>query len=343
MRITNLRAVELPCQGAPLDWRTWLGPVLVAVDTDRGLTGYGVGGGGAAGAHVVRTVLRDCLMGQIVGDADVDLLWRRMYRTTVPFGRKGIAIMAISGADLALWDLLGRSESEPVAQLLGKPRRSVPGYATLTSDNDPALSEGFAAYKLPVHAYELPREQEVLIRRLEHLRRHLGSHTPLMIDAYMKWDVTTTLHMDKLLTPCNLSWIEEPLPPDNLAGYAKLRDGCRAPIASGEHEYTAEGFEPIVAERLHAILQPDVCWCGGLTELVKIYHMARRAGLRVCPHRGSEPWSLHAMAVLDPEPLAESGRPWLQHIPGWPECSDGHYCLNDQPGFGLTFDETLLP
>lgn len=342
MRITNVRTVELPSTGAPRDWRTWLGPVLVAVDTDAGITGYGVGGGGAAGVHVVRTVLRDCLLGQVVGDADASLLWQRMYRTTLPFGRKGIAIMAISGADVAIWDILGKSENKPVAELLGTPRSEVPGYATLKSDTDPVLGEGFAAYKLPVHSFDLPYEQDQLLSRVEHLRRQLGTSIPLMIDAFMKWDTSITLAMDKLLRPCELAWIEEPLPPDDLAGYAELRDQCQTPIASGEHEYTAQGFEPIVAGKLHAILQPDVCWCGGLTELVKIYNMAQRAGLRVCPHRGSEPWSLHAMAALDPDPLAESGRPWMEHIPGWPECRNGHYFLSDRPGFGLIFNESLL-
>jgi len=86
-----------------------------------------------------------------------------------------------------------------------------------------------------------------------------------------------------------------------------------------------------------------VCWCGGLTELIRIYGMARTAGLRVCPHRGGEVWGLHALAALDPEPLAESGRPWLTWVGGQPPVVDGFLHLTDAPGFGVTIDEARLP
>src|SRR5689334_23801851 len=99
MKIVEVRAVQPPSPGAPPDWRTSLGQFLVAIDTDVGLTGYGVGGGGLAGVHVARTVLRDVLLGRDAGP--VESLWRAMYDATLPFGRKGLAIMALSGADLA--------------------------------------------------------------------------------------------------------------------------------------------------------------------------------------------------------------------------------------------------
>ena len=122
--------------------------------------------------------------------------------------------------------------------------------------------------------------------------------------------------------------------------YATLRDECPIPIASGEHEYTARAFEPIIRERLHAIVQPDVCWCGGMTELVKIYRMAAEHGVEVCPHRGGEPWGLHAIAALDPDPLAESGRPWMSWVLGAPEIEDGYFALSERPGFGVHFEHT---
>ena len=93
--------------------------------------------------------------------------------------------------------------------------------------------------------------------------------------------------------------------------------------------------------RLHAVFQPDVCWCGGLTQLVKIYEMASEYGVRVCPHRGSEVWALHAIAALDPQPLAESGRPWMTWVEGQPRIENGTVQLVEGPGFGVTFDEGL--
>ena len=90
---------------------------------------------------------------------------------------------------------------------------------------------------------------------------------------------------------------------------------CPIPIAGGEHEFTAVGFGDIIRRQLHHVLQPDACWCGGMTELVKIYRL-RMLTACVCPHRGAEPWGLHALAALDPEPLAESGRPWMTWVEG---------------------------
>ena len=114
MRITEVRAVQPLTPESPPDWRTSLGQILVAVDTDKGLTGYGVGGGGLAGIHVVRTVLRDELLGRQA--EQIDELWNCMYKATLPFGQKGLAIMALSGVDLALWDLRGKAEQKPIAE-----------------------------------------------------------------------------------------------------------------------------------------------------------------------------------------------------------------------------------
>src|SRR5947209_8172479 len=227
MKITDVRACQPRCASPP-DWRTSLGQILVAIDTDVGLTGYGVGGGGLSALHIVHTVLRDLLLGRDAGP--VEELWEEMYRATLPFGRKGVAIMALSGVDLALWDLRGKAERKSVAALLAA--------------------------------------------------------------------------------------------------------SCPLPIAGGEHEFTTAAFAELMERRLHAVLQPDVCWCGGMTQLVRIYELAHVHGLRVCSHRGAEVWALHALAALDPQPLAESGRPWLTWVRGQPPIRDGFIRLTDAPGFG---------
>src|SRR5207244_3199314 len=139
MKITNVRSIQPVSPGSPPDWRTSLGQILVAIDTDTGLTGYGVGGGGLAGVHVVRSVLRDALLGR--DPEPIEDLWRRMYEATLPFGRKGLAIMALSGVDLALWDLRGKAERRPVAELLGDPiDRPIPTYLTVWDEIPPALA-----------------------------------------------------------------------------------------------------------------------------------------------------------------------------------------------------------
>ena len=185
-------------------------------------------------------------------------------------------------------------------------------------------------------------EEWILTRCGIRERRAVGPACPLMVDAWMEWDVETTLAVAERLASFDIAWIEEPLPADDLRGYAELAERCPVPIAGGEHEFTAAAFAELIERRLHRVLQPDVCWCGGLTELVKIYNMARSAGLRVCPHRGAELWGLHALAALDPEPLAESGRPWMTWVGGQPPIVDGVIRLTDAPGFGFVIDEDHL-
>ncbi len=342
MRITNVRAVQPVAPAAPHDWRTSMGQILVAVDTDAGLTGHGVGGGGLAGVHVIRTVLRDLLLGrnpEPIGD-----LWQAMYDATLPFGRKGLAIMALSGVDLALWDLRGKALRRPVAELLGGVRHErMPTYVTVWDAVAPELAGKYGAFKLHVgHGSEVDPVASA-VRAVAQARAVIGPHCPLMIDAWMRWSVPVTLNVAEQTARHDLAWIEEPLPVDDVAGYAELAARCAVPIAGGEHEFTAVGFADIVERRLHRILQPDVCWCGGLTELVKIYDLARQARLRVCPHRGAEVWALHALAALDPEPLAESGRPWMTWVAGQPPIIDGFIQLPEGPGFGAGINEDRLP
>jgi L-rhamnonate dehydratase len=315
-----------------------LGQILVAVDTDLGVTGYGVGGGGLSSIHVVQTVLRDLLLGR---DPDqISQLWDAMYAATLPFGQKGLAIMAISGVDLALWDLRGRTQEKPIVELLGgKSAQPIPTYVTAWDDLEAATAAGFSAFKLHVSGSD---SIDGVLESVGRARDIVGSECQLMIDAWMSWDVKTTVSLERQLREFNLTWIEEPLPADDINGYRLLRYSCLTPIAGGEHEFTAAGFRPLIDERLHQVLQPDVCWCGGLTELIKIYNAAQSAGLRVCPHRGSEIWALHAIAALDNNPLAESGRPWMTWVKGQPQIEAGTIQLTDRSGFGLEIDESQI-
>ncbi len=338
MKITGVRACQPRCPSPP-DWRTSLGQILVAIDTDAGLTGYGVGGGGRAAIHVVGTVLRDLLLGR--SPEPVEALWQAMYAATLPFGRKGIAVMALSGVDLALWDLRGKAERRSVADLLGGVRNGrIPTYGTAWDAIPDAMFGRHRGYKL--HLGTQAGDVATLVEATARARHQIGPSCALMVDAWMRWDIPSTLTFAAQAGPLRLDWIEEPLPPDDLAGYAELAAQCPVPIAGGEHEFTAAAFGELMARRLHHVVQPDVCWCGGMTELVKIYALARRHGARVCPHRGAELWALPALAALDPQPLAESGRPWMTWVGGQPPVRDGWIEPPDTPGFGVRIDEGSL-
>ena len=338
MKITNVRACQPATPNSPPDWRTSMGQILVAIDTNVGLTGYGVGGGGKAGIHVVESVMRDLLLGR--SPEPVESLWDEIYAATLAFGRKGLAVMAQSGVDLALWDLRGKAANLPVAALLGKPRMApIPTYHTVWGEIPEDDVGRHAAFKL--HVGKLGEVTvDAIVERVTQARQRVGPGTPLMLDAWMRWDVPFTREVAWALSGLGVDWIEEPLSPDDLAGYRELARDCPMPIAGGEHEFTAIGFAPLIDERLHQVLQPDICWCGGMTEMVKIYRRAMAAGLRVCPHRGAEPWGLHALAGLDPNPLAETGRPWLTWVE-MPAVVDGGVCLPEGPGFGAAVDRRI--
>jgi L-rhamnonate dehydratase len=343
MKITRLHAFQPDTPGSPADWRTQLGQIVVQVETDEGLSGLGVGGGGAAGVHLVRSVLADLLVGR--EPSDVESLQAEMLRHTVFYGRKGIVVMAISGVDLALWDLRGKRAGRSVARLLRDdvdPTVILPTYGTV-GDAEAATEAWQSGQRaIKVHVGGRGLEPDAIIARVRRVREMLGDGATLMLDAFATWDVDTTLRVADALAPLRIEWLEEPLPPDDLRGYERLARQSPIPIAGGEHEYTTDGFRTLIDGGLHSVLQPDINWCGGLTTLIEVYKLAGRAGLRVCPHRGSEPFALHAIAALDDRPLAESPRPWFNCLRGAPRIHAGGIQLAvvestaSVPGFGVT-------
>jgi L-rhamnonate dehydratase len=337
MRITSVRAVQPRTAQDPKDWRTTVGQILVVVDTDAGVRGLGVGGGGAAGIHVVENVLRDIVLGEQPSDAE--RLWEVMYRATEPYGRKGLVIMAMSGLDNALWDAWGKAEGMSVAQLLGGVLQGrIPCYATSPGPLE-AVKLGFKGVKLH---FTRPLSEQEAIETVARTRESIGPAVQLLTDTHGNWDFDATLRLAEAFAAYEVGWMEEPLPEIDLDEYAELCLRSPIPIAGGEHEYTARGFRELALHRAHDIWQPDATWVGGLTQMKAIYALARDAGVRVCPHRGAEVWGLQAMAALDSEPLAESPRPWITWLTGQPEIIDGYVEVPDRPGFGIDVAPGLI-
>lgn len=339
MKITEVRAVIPRGTDEPRDWRTAMAQIAVTVETDDGLTGLGVGGGGPAGVHVIEAVLRGVLVGQ--DPSDVEGLWDRMYRAILPFGRKGLAYMALSGVDLALWDLAGKRAGRPVYELLGGLKHpEIPAYASIDAVVTDEVECGFEHIKL--HLQRLTGGPQASIDAVRAAREKVGPDVKLYTDAFLAWDLETTLRLAEAFVPYGIEWIEEPLSPDDLDGYAELVRRSPIPIAGGEHEYGVHGFREVLDRGAHAILQPDASWCGGLTQLRKIYALARERGVWVVPHRGSEVWGLHAIAALGDRPLAESGRPWVTWLRGEPPIRNGVVRPSDAPGFGVELDPSSV-
>jgi L-rhamnonate dehydratase len=337
MRITRIRAFQPRTPQDPPDWRTWLGQIVVVVDTDSGVRGYGVGGGGAAGIHVIESVLAPLVLGE--DPREVEALWQRMYHATHAYGRRGLVIMALSGVDNALWDAWGKAEGVSVARLLGGPRQTrIPCYAT-TPPPPEAVRLGFRAVKLH---FTRPCAEAEAIERVAATRVTIGADVALFTDLHGHWDLEANLRLAAAFAEQGVGWMEEPLTTDDLAAYAELTRRSPVPIAGGEHEYTEHGFRELAERGVFSVWQPDATWTGGMTQMRAIYTLAADRGVRVCPHRGAEVWGLHAIAALDAQPLAESPRPWITWLRGHPPIVDGFIELPDRPGFGVDVAPDLL-
>jgi L-alanine-DL-glutamate epimerase-like enolase superfamily enzyme len=332
----------------------WIGPfsqlggaILVEIKTDQGLTGYGMGGGGGAAAYIIEHHLGRLITG--ASPLNVEAIWEQMYSSSLFYGRKGVTIMAISGVDLALWDIRGKHAGQPVHKLLGGPNRDkIPAYYT-GNDIDGALKLGFRAFKHPARwGVEEGREgMKKLVSELRAIRDKIGPDHQLMIDVLCRWNVPYTLEMVDRMQEFRLYWIEEPLSPDNLEGYAQLCREVRGPlIASGEHEYTRFGFEELINHKAVKLLQPDTTWSGGLTEVRRIAQLAAAHSLPVAPHRGGSPYGLAVILTTPSCVLAESFGTLERSSPLMTAMTsrfeNGYYYPSDKPGFGVDVTPSML-
>ena len=319
--------------------------IWVRVSTNKGVVGYGKGEGGGAARFIIEEHFKQLLAGE--DPFDVERLWDVLFRSSLPYGRKGVAIMAISAVDLALWDIIGKAHGEPVYKLLGgKTKDRIPSYAT---GNDFELYPrfGYQGVKLampygPADGVTGMKQNVDLVRRA---REAIGPDMMLMLDCYMAWDVAYTIDMARRLEPYKVYWIEESLPPDDYRGYGEINREIQSTlIATGEHEYTRWGFQELLDHDAAQVLQPDINWCGGLTEIRRIGALAAARNLPIIPHQGGTVWGLHYLMATPNAPLAESIGPsrqieaerksFIRAVTPLPD-EDGFAAPSDEPGFGL--------
>jgi len=348
MRITDVRAIY-PQYRQPLGgWRPRLWQIVVRIETDVGVTGWGYGGGGEAALPIVHGHFRALLLDRrLDSSAAIAAIWDDLYAASIPYGRRGVAIMALSGIDLALWDLLGRAEGAPVYQLLGGLQKErVPAYAT-GPDSEWYAELGFTAHKLP-HRWREEADYDSAVSAAARARTLFGPDARIMFDCYMSWNATVTQEMARRLAEFNIYWFEDVTTPDQLAEQASLRAAIQPILlAGGEHEFTHHGFAEIARTAALAIWQPDITWCGGISAGLRILDLARQSNTPVIPHRGGEVWGLHFIVATDCANLAERnpGRRDQQPDPLWldePAPTAGHLTPTDAPGFGVRVNEALL-
>jgi L-alanine-DL-glutamate epimerase-like enolase superfamily enzyme len=291
MKITDVRAIPLAIPTTSDEKHSpWWGrhqpQVVVQVLTDEGLVGLGeafAGGGQAPVCRVVEDTLKSLVVGQ--DPTRVEHLADLMQRSTANFARRGLGMFAISGVEIALWDLLGKVRGLPLYELLGgltRPRLT--GYASLLRYATPAdvaaaceqrAALGFRAIKL----------HQIDVASVQAARETIGPDVGIMLDTNCPWTPAEALRMARAFEPYGLAWLEEPIwPPEEYDALAELRRVASMPIALGENESTAFGFREIIAKGAADVVQPSVIKVGGIGELRRIAALAAAASLTVVPH-----------------------------------------------------------
>jgi len=314
MKITNVEVLVLKSPGLynnPEGSEEPLGPTymgIVKVSTDAGITGYSdmetVASVAKAAVDAPRwsqpgTECFDGLASLVIGEnpLEVERLWYKMYRGSIYYGRRGVAIQAISAIDIALWDIMGKFYQQPVHVLLGgKWRDKVRAYASTLFRPTPEamreatrkyLDEGFTAIKFGWGVFGKDSSQDV--RLVEAARQEMGEDNDLLVDT--GWFVERTpkqaIQVIHSIEPFRPFFVEEILHPEDYDGYAQVASSVDTQIACGEQEATEWGFHQLIERGKVDILQPDLTRCGGFTVARKIVHMAELANVLVIPHSWS--------------------------------------------------------
>jgi len=363
MRITDVRTIRLRAPIAPegqfhtsTGLRTHRSALLVRVETDEGITGIGsCSGNGAMLEVIIEKVFRPLLLGK--DPTQIEQLWERSYFGSVvkEFGSRGIGVVALSGVDIALWDILGKSKGLPVFELLGGAcRDKVEVYATALYPEEPAkvvekalalAKRGFRAVKIKV-GFNLARDIEIV----KAVRAALGRDFTIMTDANMGYTVEVALKAAEAFGECSTAWLEEPLFVEDVEGHAALKSQGRVPIALGENLHTRFAFQEFISAGAVDILQPDVARAGGISEVRKIAALAAAQGLSVSFHTWGDgvalAASLHLAAALKNSMIMELDytynplRSELLKVPLEPE--KNFMIPPPGPGLGVELDPKAL-
>ncbi|GAA6032187.1 hypothetical protein JCM8097_007114 [Rhodosporidiobolus ruineniae] len=336
-----------------------LGSLVVVITASDGTQGVAAGFGGPPACFLIENHFSRFVVGS--DPRDTNRMWEQMFKASLFYGRKGLPVAAISVVDLAIWDLLGKIRGEPVYRMIGGQVKDgkIPFYLT---GPEPTKARELGFWGSKVALPYSPRDGFDFVRRnldfLKEKRRELGDNSyPLMVDCWMSLDVqsATELAQGAINEGLNINWWEEVLHPDDFDGHKILKQRMRqVKWTTGEHEYSQYGFRKLIEDRSVDIIQPDVMWMGGLTELLKISAHASAYDIPVIPH-GSGPYSYHFIATQCHSPFCE----YIANSPDGksiapvfgnlflnePVPHGGSIAVSDAPGFGMELNPAaaLLP
>jgi L-alanine-DL-glutamate epimerase-like enolase superfamily enzyme len=329
--------------------------VGLTITTDAGMVGTGytvtVGFGGSVIKNVIDTLFADELIGR--DPHDVKEIWHALYNGKAHWiGRAGATTMAQAAVDIALWDIIAKAADRPLWQVLGGARSTdIPVYSThagwlnysidqLVDEGLQLTDQGYTALKMKVGLADTGED----FRRVKALRNAIGDRILLMVDANQRWDLMQATHAAGLFKDLNLSWLEEPMHPDDIRAHRILHGRTAIPIALGEHLYTTHAFRDYIENNAVDLIQVDVCRVGGITPWLEVAALANAANIRVCPHCGD------LMQVHQHLVRAISNHWYLEVIPFWKEGPFKHQirlangkCLTPmEPGASTEFTEAAF-
>lgn len=358
MKIAAVEAIplEIPFShgGKPFGWggQVWtrLSILLVRVATDTGLVGWGEAFSYTC-RRAVQAALEDMIAPVAVGaDAgDIQALNRRLQRELHLQGRHGLTIFALSGLDIALWDIAGKAAGLPLHRLLGAAGgRSIPGYASLYRYRDPevvaercriAAGEGYGYVKL----------HEIAEPEVAAAREALGDGVPIMVDTNCPWTPAEARRRALAFKPYDIYWLEEPIfPPEDFASLARLKRQTGIPLAAGENACTSFDFQKMFAAEAVTYAQPSVTKVGGVTEFLAVAALARAYGVEVMPHSPyfgpGFPASLQLAAALPEGALFERLHVDLEAslYGDLVDGVQGGFRVPDGPGLGMEPDPDVI-
>jgi L-alanine-DL-glutamate epimerase-like enolase superfamily enzyme len=316
--------------------------VLVHLETTGGLTGLGytcVYAGPEAGA--LRVLVDD--LAELVRGQDARFrgrIWHQLRRAMASLGNSGMSTSVLSAYDLALWDIAGKAAGQPVYQLIGAVRDRFPIYYSglflnldetdLVAEAEHARSEGFRYVKMRCGRPTIAED----VRRVRAVLDTLGDDVRLMVDCSRGFDAKRAIQLGRQLEPFNLVWIEEPTPPDDLAGSAQVTAALDTTVASGESAYTPHGIRALLEHRAADLIQPDLQRMGGLTGWLGAAALCATYGVPVSNHFFLDA-TAHALCASPAEPIGEY-LPWPAPFENAAQILNGDLMMSGAPGLGLT-------
>jgi D-galactarolactone cycloisomerase len=382
MKIKDIRTIALsykcePPYASASGVQTRRGALLVEVETDDGTIGIGEAGvGGGVTATCIEKDLKPLLIGE--DPLMIEGLWQKMFVRTRQYGRRGIVMNAISGIDIALWDIAGKVAKLPIYKLLGACRDRVEAYASggfyqegkgidgVAGEAEGYRARGFKGMKMKIgrnpstgtHIRQVTGQAEFCevdpsddIARVAAVRQALGPQAKLMVDVNCAWSPAFAIEMGREMTPYKLFWIEEPVMTDDIDGSARVAAALDTAIAGYETEVSLSGFRELITRGAVDIVQPDIAWTGGFSEGKRIAAFAQAHHRMVAPHAFGS--AVLLMASLQYAASIPNGLvlEWDQNPNGlrtdllkhdWKLESDSTIKLPERPGLGIELDRSAL-